>query len=104
MFMLSFIFAILCGLFEWTRSCAGFFSYCLFISVLPDWRSHYQEGSNYQEGEGSELIGDPIIKRGNVVSLLTGLTLPHFVACSRPVTEFSFACHIAFFLYKSVNM
>jgi len=34
MFMLSFIFVIVCGLFEWKLICVGFI-FRLFINVLP---------------------------------------------------------------------
>ena len=32
----------------------------------------------------SIVTGDPIIKRGRVGIQLTGLTLPHFCACTKP--------------------
>ena len=49
MFMLSFIFVIVCGLFEWERICAGF----LFIVCLY----YYCSGkSNYQDGR----VGIPL--------------------------------------------
>ena len=62
MLMLSFIFVIICCFFEWKRICASLvFLYC-------HWRSSYQE------------VRDAIP--------LTGLTLPHFCACSNPESGF----------------
>ena len=49
MLMLSFIFVIVCGLFEWKRICACF-NYRLFL--------YYRRRSSYQEGKvRTPLIG-----------------------------------------------
>ena len=69
---LSFMFVIVCGLFEWKRICAGFF-FIVCVYMCCRWRSSYQERrvgdpvikrrglrSSYQEGR----VEDPVIKRG----------------------------------------
>ena len=58
MIMLSFIFVIACGLFEW--KCTFFFIVCLYMYYC--WRSSYQEG-----------------RVGNEIPF-TGLIPPHFCA------------------------
>ena len=66
MFILSFIFVIACGLFEWKRICTIlFFLYRLFICVL---RSSYQEG--------------------RIFIPLAGLTTPHLCVCPKAGPEF----------------
>jgi len=50
---LSFMFVIVCGLFEWKRICAGFFLSFVYICIALEiqlsrekgWRSSYQEES-----------------------------------------------------------
>jgi len=74
-FRLSFMFVIVCVLFQWKRICARFlffvfflfvFFYCLlYLYFRWWWRSNYREG-----GVGIQL---------------TGLTAPHFCACPKPV-------------------
>jgi len=44
-FMLTFIFAIVCGLFEWKRICADFFIVCFYL--FWRWRPNYQEGDSW---------------------------------------------------------
>ena len=63
MSMLSFIFMIVCGFFFiGSVICAGFLSFD-YICIA---------------------VGEPVIKRGRVGFPLTGLTPPHFCACTKP--------------------
>ena len=99
---LSFMFVIVCGLFEWKQICAGFF-FIVCVYMYCRWRSSYQERrvgdpvikrrglrSSYQEGR----VEDPVIKRrvlrssyqeGRVGIPLTCLTPPYFVPVPRHV-------------------
>jgi len=62
MFMLSLIFVIVYGLFEWKRVCAGFFS--SFIYMYCCWRSSYQ----------GRRVGIPF----------SSLNQPHFCSWPKP--------------------
>jgi hypothetical protein len=57
--MLSFVFVILCGLFEGKQICARFVLPFVYICIAvgrEGWRSSYQEGR----------VGDLVIKRGGL--------------------------------------
>ena len=84
MSMLSFIFVIICGLFEWKDICASFVYICVALEIeLSRWGLGWDPvikrgtglGSSYQEGDwvGIQLsrggLGwDPVIKRGGLGS------------------------------------
>jgi hypothetical protein len=92
MFLLSFIFVIVCGLFEWKQIYTGFFSYVYIRIPL---------GIQLSRGEG------------RVVITLTSLTQPHVCVCSPPGPGFltsyvvvlyvlSLSSHYVFFIYTLV--
>jgi hypothetical protein len=62
--MLSFIFVVVCGLFEWKQICAGFQIVCLYLYYC--WRSNYQGEVVYI----CIAVGDPIIKGRLFISVL----------------------------------
>jgi hypothetical protein len=77
--MFYFIFAIVCGLFEWKRICAEFFLLFVYICIA---------------------IGDPFIKRGIP---LTGLKAPHLRACLKPGSGFSMSHVFVFIVFNGLR-
>ena len=80
-----FIFSVInswsvCGLFEWKRNCAGFFFYRWFLYLLP----------LFQE----RRVGIP----------LTGLTPPHFRACSNPEYGYPMSYAVVIFFSRSFSL
>jgi hypothetical protein len=82
MSMLSFIFVIVCGLFEWKKICACFFLSCVYICIA---------------------VGDPVIKRGGFGIPLTSLAPPHFCDCPKPGPIFPTSYVVIFFQFSEVN-
>jgi hypothetical protein len=78
--MLSFIYVIVCGLFEWNQIFQVFFIICLYMYCY--WRSNYQEG-----------VGIP----------LSVLTPSHMYACPNPAPGFPVSYVVVFSMYNELR-
>jgi hypothetical protein len=112
--MLSFIFVIICGLFEWKDICASFVYICVALEIeLSRWGlgwdpvikrgtglgSSHQEGtglgSSYEDEEGAGLGSS--YQEGRVGIPLTRLTQPHVCVCPKPRPGFLMLYVVVFF-------
>ena len=82
MFMLSIIFVIVCGRFEWKRICAGFYHF-VYICIA---------------------VGDLVTKSGRIGIPFTGLILPYFCACLKPEPRFSISYVVVIFYVQRVEV
>jgi hypothetical protein len=83
MFVMSFIFVIVCGLFE-LKMCKRFL-YCFFVSILSLYSDLSSGGwlGSHQVEDGWDLI------KWRMVGISSScLTLPHIGACPNPTPGF----------------